>query len=169
MVVTLALTRVEKHGLFEHWQYVKCQKFQLKLNIRQWTAAILSNVNTDATLFPMSNGFMSTGAPRGAGSPHRNRSSAVRERGNVIRPTRCTDQGTSYCFTNLLLPHSLFFFFLVWGGLRVCVCVWRGSYPWASSEIWDFFATNKPIVVITRPGHLSPLQSAHTQTHLRSK
>lgn len=26
--------------------------------------------------------------------------------GNVIRPTRCTDQGTSYRFTNLLLPHS---------------------------------------------------------------
>lgn len=25
--------------------------------------------------------------------------------GNVIRPTRCPDQGTSYRFTNLLLPH----------------------------------------------------------------
>lgn len=24
--------------------------------------------------------------------------------GDVIRPTRCTDQGTSYRFTNLLLP-----------------------------------------------------------------
>lgn len=124
--------RVENRSLFEHWQYVKCQKFQLKLNIHQWTVAILSNVNTDATLFPMSNGFVSTGAPHGAGLPHRNRSSAVRGRGNVIRPTRCTDQGTSYCFTNLLLPHKLFFFRL--RGWGVCVCV-EGFLP--MSLQWD--------------------------------
>lgn len=35
-------------------------------------------------------------------TPHRKRAVVS---GDVIKPTRCKDQGTSYCFTNLLLPH----------------------------------------------------------------
>lgn len=37
-------------------------------------------------------------------TPHRKGALVSGDGGNVIRPTRCTDQGTSYRFTNLLLP-----------------------------------------------------------------
>lgn len=50
----------------EHWQYKNNNKFQQDFPISSASnnMAICCNVNTDSTLFPMSNGLSSTGAPR---------------------------------------------------------------------------------------------------------
>lgn len=94
-------------------------------------------------------------------SPCRNRTSTVGGWGNAIRPTRCTEQGTSYCFTNLLLPQSLFFLFGDGGGWVVHTKIYWMSLQWE-------LATNRLTVI--RPGHLRPsvcrASAVHTLTGL---
>lgn len=81
-------------------------------------------------------------------SPPRNRSTSVGGWGNVIRPTRCTDQGTSYCFPNLLLPCRF------WG------CIPK-STKWASSENWQ-----QTDSLLPKPGHFRPsVCQAQQYTH----
>lgn len=111
---------------------------------------------------PLSNGLSSTGAPHAAVT-RQEQEQWCRGWGNVIKPTRCTDQGTSYCFTNLLLPHRLFF-----GG----VCSWGmwGCIPkspkWAPSEKWQ--QTGPLLPGLDTWGHqrARPSQRAHTPSGL---
>lgn len=91
----------------EHWQYKNSNKFQQELAQHRttWSCVVMSTQTVHYFLWVM---VYRVQEPLVSQSPHRNRSSGVGGWGNVIRPTRCTDQGTSYCFTNLLLPHRLF-------------------------------------------------------------
>lgn len=109
-----------------HWSTEQIQKthFSKNMTVLHRTTRPCCVMSIQAVHYLLGGMFYPVREPLMSQSPHRNRSSGVGGWGNVIRPTRCTDQGTSYCFPNLLLPCRF-------GG-----CAYQNT-KWASSENWQ--------------------------------